>query len=140
MKNLIVIGVISSLLISCAIFSKQKNNDNINTTKEIIIDNSYKQEKNNIEVLSLKIETNLLYITVKSETACNYDDFNLYTTDKVLKSLPPKKVLSLEHISKNEECEEKLNKVLVFNIEKLSVTTYKELVLLLKDKSVSLIK
>lgn len=137
MKKLIAFGLISSFLISCAIFSKEKST---NTIKDIVIDNNYKQEKSNIEILSLNIENNLLYITVKSETACNHDDFNLYTNNILLKSMPPKKVLFLEHISKNEVCIEKLNKELVFNIEKLTETTYKEVVLLLKDNSVSLIK
>lgn len=129
-------GLIFLTLFSCSVTKNTQN-----TVKEIIIDNNYTPTKNNIEVTSLKIENNILYVGVKSFTACNEDDFNLYTSDRVLKSLPPKKVLQLEHISKNDNCSEKLNKELTFNIEKLNQNNnYKELVLMLNNKTVSLFK
>lgn len=136
MKKYLFYSLITFTLLSCLVSKPAQN-----TTKEIIIDNNYTPKTNNIEVTSLKIENNILYVGVKSSTACNEDDFNLYSTEIILKSLPPKKVLQLEHISKNDNCSEKLNKELTFNIEKLNQNNnYKELVLMLNNKTVSLIK
>lgn len=136
MKQFIFFSLITFTLLSCIVSKPIQN-----TVKEIIINNNYTPTKNNIEVTSLKIVNNILYVGVKSPTACNEDDFNLYTSDRVLKSLPPKKVLQLEHISKNDNCSEKLNKELTFNIEKLNQNNnYKELVLMLNNKTVSLFK
>lgn len=124
-------------LISC--FAIKKNKSNIQQDyKEIIISDSYIENKDAINVHSLFIKDSILYISVKSDIGCNEDDFNLYTNNSILKSLPPKKKLFLDQIPHTGNCEGALDRELAFNIKKLYENAAKNLVLVIKDKSVSL--
>ena len=150
MKLLMTI-LVSAILISCG-NSKEIVKEEIKTTiedVEITDNNEYPKperpvkikakigdftDSDPIEIKSVKIIGNIMYMQVSFSGGCAEHGFELIGSPVVMKSLPPKRTIRLIHNNNDDACRSIVNKSLEIDLTDIaySQTSGSELMLMLK--------
>lgn len=108
-------------MFSCKTFPPRYKDAQAQLDTELIIDQKfqYPSELNNCSILEAKINGDYLLLDIEFTGGCEQHRFNLYFNEVLMKSMPPKATLFLNHIDNNDKCESIVQKTLKFNIKKL---------------------
>lgn len=145
-KKTLFIFTISALMACSTQKNKTAPNQTIETpkvenikAKPVIIASGVSNFENNFTINKLSIEGDILTINISYSGGCKDHEFNLYGNEALMKSMPPKKSLFLEHLNNNDECEGWITQILKFDLTPIKEFHYqqKEITLLIDDKSVS---
>ncbi|MCF8463987.1 MAG: hypothetical protein K9G41_04060 [Flavobacteriales bacterium] len=101
----------------------------VQTVKEIIIDNNRTPVKPDFSVLEMSNENDVLTVIVRYGGGCEEHDFNAYFSGGWAKSLPPQAAITLEHLNpNNDRCRALVFDTLRFNMKPLQYSGGKEVV------------
>lgn len=108
-------------LFSCRTFPPRYKDANSRIVNHLIVDKNYKYSKalNSYTIVDADIKKDVLELKVEYSGGCEQHDFKLYFNEILMKSMPPKATLFLEHQNNNDQCESIVQKTLKFNIKKL---------------------
>lgn len=125
-----------SLLLTLAISCKAQKSTRKQPTKEkveareIEINPDYAApDRVDFKIDSGSVKNGLLTLYVRYSGGCKEHNFRLIANNYIKKSLPPQTELFLEHDSNNDSCYRPLEKVIIFNLSKLDLSNFEQIIL-----------
>lgn len=98
--------------------------------KEIEINPDYAApDRVDFKIDSGSVKNGLLTLYVRYNGGCKEHNFRLIANNYIKKSLPPQTELFLEHDSNNDSCYQPLEKVIIFNLSKLEISNFEQIIL-----------
>lgn len=144
MKTVLLLSVLAVLL-SCAetkimTLSEEEvveSTDNPNTDvaiKHIKAKIGKFMESDYVDIESVILKDNTLFIAVSYSGGCEEHDFELIGNPLIMKSLPPKRTIQLYHNANGDSCRSLLNEILEIDITDLAYdqTAGSEIILILE--------
>lgn len=92
------------------------------------------KEKDPVRINDVSIEGNTLFIAIQYTGGCKKHSFELIGDESIMKSLPPKRNITLVHDANEDSCEGLIKDMIEADISELAATAYSgsEIILILK--------
>jgi hypothetical protein len=118
MKKLFYIFSILLLALSCANSKNKSMKKNAQViTKAIVVDDMGEFRDNTpTDILGVSVTDSILTLKIAYNGGCKEHDFNLYGSRNIQKSLPPIRGIMLFHNNNGDDCREKIEEEIKFNI------------------------
>jgi hypothetical protein len=137
MKLLSILAV-SAILFSCNNTKEVLDIEPINIKKAQLGDVT--QESDPLTINSAVLEGHVLTLEVEYSGGCQDHSYELYGSEAVMKSMPPKRSIKLVHNSNGDNCRELITETIKFNIQDLAAgeSSGSEIILLLEGTKESI--
>lgn len=157
------IAILSLALFSCGttneVIKESESKESVEETEEVddVIRDQAKPQKNYsmkssigefvesdpMTIDSMKLEGNILFVTVTYSGGCSDHDFEFIGSPMIMKSMPPKRSVQLAHHANGDACRALLTRVLEIDLTNIAYKpeSGSEIILLVKgsDKTINYI-